>query len=42
LLTTTASDAQGLALVVLAMARDAGFDVMILAAEVATRLNMAD
>ncbi|MEO7853492.1 MAG: ABC transporter substrate-binding protein [Rubrivivax sp.] len=42
LLTTTASDAQRLALVVQAMARDAGFDVKIQAAEFATSLNMAD
>jgi peptide/nickel transport system substrate-binding protein len=42
LLTTTASDAQRLALVVQAMAREAGFDVKIQAAEFATSLNMAD
>jgi peptide/nickel transport system substrate-binding protein len=42
LLTTTSSDAQRLALVVQAMARDAGFDVKIQAAEFATSLNMAD
>ncbi len=42
LLTTTASDAQRLALVVQAMTRDAGFDVKIQAAEFATSLNMAD
>jgi peptide/nickel transport system substrate-binding protein len=42
LLTGTTSDAQRLALVVQAMARDAGFDVKIQAAEFATSLNMAD
>jgi peptide/nickel transport system substrate-binding protein len=42
LLTPTTSDAQRLALVVQAMARDAGFDVKIQAAEFATSLNMAD
>lgn len=42
LVTTTSSDAQRLALVVQAMARDAGFDVKIQATEFATSLNMAD
>lgn len=42
LVTPTTSDAQRLALVVQAMARDAGFDVRIQAAEFATSLNMAD
>jgi peptide/nickel transport system substrate-binding protein len=42
LVTTTTSDAQRLALVVQAMARDAGFDVKIQATEFATSLNMAD
>ncbi len=42
LLAPTSSDAQRLALVVQAMARDAGFDVKIQAAEFATSLNMAD
>jgi peptide/nickel transport system substrate-binding protein len=42
LLTSTASDAQRLALVVQAMTRDAGFDVKIQTAEFATSLNMAD
>jgi peptide/nickel transport system substrate-binding protein len=42
LLTPTTSDAQRLALVIQAMARDAGFDVKIQAAEFATSLNMAD
>ena len=42
LVTTTNSDAQRLALVVQAMARDAGFDVKIQATEFATSLNMAD
>lgn len=42
LVTPTTSDAQRLALVVQAMARDAGFDVKIQAAEFATSLNMAD
>ena len=42
LVAPTTSDAQRLALVVQAMARDAGFDVKIQAAEFATSLNMAD
>ncbi len=42
LVTTTTSDAQRLALVVQAMAKDAGFDVKIQATEFATSLNMAD
>jgi peptide/nickel transport system substrate-binding protein len=42
LVTTTASDAQRLALVVQAMAKEAGFDVKIQATEFATSLNMAD
>ena len=42
LLTTTASDAQRIALVVQAMTREAGFDVKIQSAEFATSLNMAD
>ena len=42
LVTPTTSDAQRLALVVQAMARDAGFDVKIQATEFATSLNMAD
>ena len=42
LVTSTTSDAQRLALVVQAMAKDAGFDVKIQAAEFATSLNMAD
>jgi len=42
LLTTTSSEAQRIALVVQAMAREAGFDVKIQAAEFATSLNMAD
>ena len=42
LMTTTTSDAQRLALVVQAMARDAGFDVKIQATEFATSLNLAD
>jgi len=42
LLTPTTSDAQRIALVVQAMAREAGFDVKIQAAEFATTLNMAD
>jgi peptide/nickel transport system substrate-binding protein len=42
LVTPTTSDAQRLALVVQAMAREAGFDVKIQAAEFATSLNMAD
>src|SRR5262249_13857009 len=42
LLTTTSSEAQRIALVVQAMAREAGFDVKIQAAEFATSRNMAD
>jgi peptide/nickel transport system substrate-binding protein len=42
LVTPTTSDAQRLALVVQAMAREAGFDVKIQATEFATSLNMAD
>ena len=42
LMTTTASDAQRLALVVQAMSKDAGFDVKIMTTEFATSLNMAD
>ncbi len=42
LLTTTASDAQRIALVVQAMAREAGFDVKLQTTEFATSLNMAD
>ncbi len=42
LITPTTSDAQRLALVVQAMAREAGFDVKIQATEFATSLNMAD
>jgi peptide/nickel transport system substrate-binding protein len=42
LVTPTTSDAQRIALVVQAMARDAGFDVKIQSAEFATSLNMAD
>src|SRR3954464_3798393 len=42
LLTPTTSDAQRIALVVQAMAREAGFDVKILAAEFAPTLNMGD
>jgi peptide/nickel transport system substrate-binding protein len=42
LLTPTTSEAQRLALVVQAMAREAGFDVKIQAAEFATSINMAD
>ena len=42
LVTPTTSDTQRLALVVQAMARDAGFDVKILSTEFATSLNMAD
>jgi len=38
----TTSDAQRLAVVIQAMARDAGFDIKIQAAEFATSLNMAD
>jgi peptide/nickel transport system substrate-binding protein len=42
LLTPTTSDAQRIALVVQAMAREAGFDVKIQTTEFATSLNMAD
>jgi peptide/nickel transport system substrate-binding protein len=42
LLTPTTSDAQSVAQVVQAMAKEAGFDVRIQAAEFATSLNMAD
>ena len=42
LVAPTTSDAQRLAVVIQAMARDAGFDVKIQAAEFATSLNMAD
>ena len=42
LMTPTTSDAQRLAAVIQAMARDAGFDVKIQATEFATSLNMAD
>jgi peptide/nickel transport system substrate-binding protein len=42
LVTPTTSDAQRLAQVVQAMARDAGFDVKIQSTEFATSLNMAD
>ncbi len=42
LVTPTTSDVQRLALVVQAMARDAGFDVKIQATEFATSLDMAD
>jgi peptide/nickel transport system substrate-binding protein len=42
LVTPTTSDAQRLALVVQAMAKDAGFDVKIQSTEFATSLNMAD
>lgn len=42
LMTPTSSDAQRLALVIQAMARDAGFDVKIQATEFATSLNLAD
>ncbi|MDQ2778078.1 MAG: ABC transporter substrate-binding protein [Pseudomonadota bacterium] len=42
LVTTTASDAKRLALVVQAMAREAGFDVKLQTTEFATSLNMAD
>ncbi|MBC7709635.1 MAG: ABC transporter substrate-binding protein [Rhizobacter sp.] len=42
LVTATASDAQKLAQAVQAMAKEAGFDVKIQAAEFATSLNMAD
>ena len=42
LVTATTSDAQKLAQVVQAMAKEAGFDIKIQAAEFATSLNMAD
>ena len=42
LVAPTTSDAQRIALVVQAMAREAGFDVKIQSAEFATSLNMAD
>ena len=42
LITTTTSDVQRLAVVVQSMAREAGFDIKIQAAEFATSLNMAD
>ena len=42
LVTPTTSDAQRLAVVVQAMARDAGFDVKIQSTEFATSLNLAD
>jgi peptide/nickel transport system substrate-binding protein len=42
LITTTTSDAQRLAQVIQSMAKDAGFDIRIQAAEFATSLNMAD
>src|SRR2546423_1750379 len=42
LMTPTTSDAQRLALVVQAMAREAGFDVKIQSTEFATSLNLAD
>jgi peptide/nickel transport system substrate-binding protein len=42
LVTPTTSDAQRIALVVQAMAREAGFDVKIQSTEFATSLNMAD
>jgi peptide/nickel transport system substrate-binding protein len=42
LMTPTTSDAQRLALVVQAMAREAGFDIKIQATEFATSINMAD
>ncbi len=42
LVTPTTSDAQRIALVVQAMAREAGFDIKIQAAEFATSLDMAD
>jgi peptide/nickel transport system substrate-binding protein len=42
LLTPTTSDAQSIAQVIQAMAKEAGFDVRIQAAEFATSLNMAD
>jgi peptide/nickel transport system substrate-binding protein len=42
LMTPTTSDAQRLALVVQAMAREAGFDIKIQSTEFATSLNLAD
>ena len=42
LMTPTTSDAQRIALVVQAMARDAGFDVKIQATEFATSINLGD
>ncbi len=42
LMTPTTSDAQRLALVIQAMARDAGFDIKIQATEFATSINLAD
>jgi peptide/nickel transport system substrate-binding protein len=42
LVTTTTSDAQRLAQVIQSMAKDAGFEIKIQAAEFATSLNMAD
>jgi len=42
LITTTTSDAQRLAQVIQSMAKDAGFEIKIQAAEFATSLNMAD
>jgi peptide/nickel transport system substrate-binding protein len=42
MITTTTSDAQRLAQVIQSMAKDAGFDIKIQAAEFATSLNMAD
>jgi len=42
LMTPTTSDAQRIALVVQAMAREAGFDVKVQATEFATSLNLAD
>jgi len=42
LVTTTTSDAQRLAQVIQSMAKDAGFDIKIQAAEFTTSLNMAD
>src|SRR4030095_11552541 len=42
LVTTTTSDAQRLAQVIQSMAKEAGFEIKIQAAEFATSLNMAD
>jgi peptide/nickel transport system substrate-binding protein len=42
LMTPTTSDAQRLALVIQAMAREAGFDIKVQATEFATSLNLAD